>query len=230
MKNKNKLGVAICLSLMLAGMAQALKEDAATTFADINQESEYFDGINWAVDQGVAVGYGDRTWKPDNCVTRAELIKMSFEAVPGEEVSAKKDYKSPFIDIKNSEWFYSYANQAKELGYIDGYEDGSFKGMECVNRAEAMKIAVNMMISAPELDKSSDPVYCGENLVNDIDGSSWYAPYARFLMKDQLVGINHAVFDKKNKSDINYKPNDNMSRKEVAEMLYLVKKSSKYNK
>lgn len=241
MKNKNKLRVAFCLTLLLGGIAQAMKEDAATTFVDINADSEYFDGINWAINEGVAVGYGDRTWKPDACVTRAELVKMSFEAIPGDEMADKSTYSAPFTDIKPTDWYYKYANEAKKLGYITGYEDGSFRGTECVNRAEAMKVSVNMMINSPMLDKSTDPVYCGENLVKDIDGSSWYAPYARFLMSDQLIGMNHALSDDKDgkkdrkdkqdkKTEINYKPADKMSRKEVAEMLYLVKHSSKYNK
>lgn len=234
MKNKKIVGALLLALLVSTGIAQAMKEDAATTFDDVKDDSEYFEGINWAVEEGVAIGYGDKTWKPNVCVTRAEIIKMAFEAVPGEEIVSKKSFASPFTDVKVSDWYYQYANQAKELGYVDGYEDGSFKATECVNRAEAMKIVVKMMINSPHLDMSTEPVYCGENLVKDIDGGSWYAPYARFLMTDQLVGVNHALDDKKakknSKNEINYQPSDSMTRKEVAEMLYLVRNSEKYNK
>lgn len=237
MKNKKIVGALLLALLVSTGTAQAMREDAATTFADIKDDSEYFEGINWAVEEGVAIGYGDRTWKPDVCVTRAEIVKMSFEAVLGEEIVSKKSFDSPFTDVKPSDWYYQYANQAKELGYVEGYEDGSFKATECVNRAEAMKIAVKMLINNPDLNFSKEPVYCGENLVKDIDGASWYAPYARLLIGNELVGLNHTDIYadkktkvKKGKGDITFSPSDNMTRKEVAEMLYLVRNSEKYNK
>lgn len=237
MKNKRIVGALLLLLIFSTNRVYAMKEFAATTFSDLSIETDYFEGIDWAVENGVTMGYGDRTWRPNSCVTRAEIVKMAFEAVPGEEIDFKKSYVSPFKDVKYSDWYYHYANRAKELGYVDGYADGSFKGGECLNRAEALKITVKMMINNPSLDNSNGTIFCGDNKVKDLDGNSWYAPYARLLVANELVGLNHTGLysDKKNKIkkskvDITYLPADSMSRGEVVEMLYLLKNSDKYNK
>jgi len=128
-----------------------------------------------------------------------------------------------FKDVHSADWFYNYVKEAKGKGYISGYSDNTFRPNICVNRAEAMKIARNVLLSNEPLDTSVSPVtYGGSTLVSDIDQNSWYSPYARALFKYKLVGIDHTINDLNFTNAIKYFPSVSMSRKEVAEMLHRI--------
>lgn len=113
---------------------------------------------------------------------------------------------------------------AYKNGYISGYPDGTFQPNRCVNRAEAMKMAANVLIGTGNLDSSGGPVMYDDKLVSDITIRDWFGPYARMLFKNRLVGTNHTRFSGSiaGTKTINFFPGEDMSRKEVAEMLYRI--------
>ncbi|WP_459980256.1 S-layer homology domain-containing protein, partial [Paenibacillus sp. YK5] len=66
-----------------------------------------------------------------------------------------------FNDTKDH-WAEAAINAAVKNGYVDGYEDGSFKPEQNVNRAEFIKLVVSAVkLSLPEAK----------------DGEDWYTPY-----------------------------------------------------
>lgn len=205
-------------------------------YPDLNSETSYIDAIEWAINNKIATGYADGNWGPDNCVLRAELVKMVLETKGKAPIEGEK-YSTPFPDVKSTDWYFNYANKAKNLGVISGYNDGFFRGWLCVNRAEAMKIATNALLDNPSLDefKQTLAIYYDDKLVTDIGLNDWYAPYARFLFKNRLIGSKHTVFDGYNENvypsimKIKFLPNGDMTRKEVAELLYQIKTSRFYN-
>ncbi|MCC6643442.1 S-layer homology domain-containing protein [Candidatus Peregrinibacteria bacterium] len=209
----------------------------SATFSDINSKTDYYDAIQWAVSEGIATGYDDNSWKPNVCVKRAELVKMVLRARSGDgRAPADENFQSPFPDIKKTDWYWVYANKAKSLGIVAGYNDGYFRGYLCVNRAEAMKIAVNAMFEKPKLEVAANDVYFDDKLVVDIKNNDWFAPYARFLFKDRLIGTNHTVSAGNTVgtvpviAKIYFYPAGEMTRKEVAQMLYLISKSANWHK
>lgn len=219
------------LSLFIA--SQTAMAAISMSFSDVNSQTGYFTAINWAVQNQVATGFPDGTWRPDACVNRAELVKMVMEA-RGQDGPQTTTYKTPFPDIKKSDWFYKYANDAKAAGFIRGYADGFFRGYQCVNRAEAMKIAVNVLFANPPVTTGSGPLYYDDKMVVDITYADWYMPYARFLFADRLIGTDHTGYAGTTTDTvppirkIYFYPAGDMSRKEVAQMLYLITHSTKY--
>lgn len=196
-------------------------------FSDVNASTDYQQGIQWAYDNGIINGYGDGTFGPNNCVRRAELVKMILEyKYPGQATSNVAGSEPNFSDVFNSDWYYQYIKFAKNKGIISGYSDGYFRPNICVNRAESMKIAVGALFPNEQLVYNNSPLYYDDKMISDIETTAWYAPYARFLFKNRLVGTNHTSFDPAYSSvnfpAIKFFPSGEMTRKEVAQMLYLI--------
>ncbi|MEK4517454.1 S-layer homology domain-containing protein [Paenibacillus sp. FSL H8-0122] len=109
-------------------------------------------GGNWAknqiskwMDQGLIAGYPDGEFKPNNPVTRAELTVLINRAFGFTETK-----KANFSDISSSKWYYSSILQANAAGYVQGYEDGTFKPDQKINRQElAVIISKLLKLTAP---------------------------------------------------------------------------------
>lgn len=195
------------------------------TFSDVDSSTDYNSSIYWAADQGIATGYGDGNWGPDVCVRRAELMKMVMEYGGHDDYDPM--YTKPyFSDVNVGDWYFDYVMKARGLGYIDGYSDGTFKPNNCVNRAEAMKIVVNILIEKDPTELPTGGLFYDNKLVVDVDTNDWYIRYAYRLFKDRLVGTNHTEYagDVAGVYTIKFFPGEDMTRKEVAEMLYRIDK------
>lgn len=222
--------LAIAAVLPLQTLAASVK-----TFSDVFTSTSYKEAINWSVQEGITSGYGNGKWGPDVCVKRAELVKMVMEAGAPNLGYAPTITGGAFKDVKTSDWYNRYLWEAKESGVITGYEDGTFRPNNCVNRVEAMKVVV----SANLVDKfeewkngssnSSSPVYYDNKVITDMDSAAWYSSYAKFLFSKRFVGTDHTVLDAASTTSnlyaIKFSPNGVMTRKEVVEMLYRIDKA-----
>lgn len=200
-------------------------------FSDVYSDTPYLDAITWSYDEGITQGYENGNWGPDDCVTRAQILKMmveyEFAATGGfEEHVDNLDLpsKSGFSDVLSKSWYYDYVRYAKETNVVSGYSDGTFKPDKCVNRVEAMKIAVNQMFPDLGLSMEEDLLFYDDKVITDMDGNAWYSPYARALFSDRLVGTQHTKYDEEvgsmgQYSAIKFFPEGSMTRKEVVFMM-----------
>lgn len=124
-------------------------------------------------ESGAVSGYPeDGTYRPDKLINRAEFVKILL--LYNQDIAGIGPAKcfTDFRDggIQSAEWYYAYACEAKALGYIEGYPDGSFGGERYINLAEALKIVMSsnntplpQFIQAPK---------------------DWYDPY--FITADEI--------------------------------------------
>jgi len=84
-----------------------------------------------------------------------------------------------FKDINSENWFYNYVGTAKELGFIQGYEDGSFKPNQSITRSEALKILLKASLKNIDTTNPAD--------FNDVNQDQWYAPYVNWAFEKELV-------------------------------------------
>jgi hypothetical protein len=139
----------------------------ARSLSDI-QSSKNRIAIDYLNTKGVINGYSDGTFRPQNTVNRAELLKI---LVGGQGAAPTAQYRDCFPDVTD-EWFAPFVCYAKELGWVSGYSDGTFRPANTVNTAEAIKMVVNAQgYQVPE----SVPA----PLFSDVDNGAWYAPYVK---------------------------------------------------
>lgn len=193
---------------------------AATSFKDLPPTIPYGYAIYWTVNYGITKGYTADTWGPDNCVTRAEQLKMVLEYKYTPEKIAEMatgPQAKVFSDVLPTDWFTDYVKAGQAQNIVEGYSDGTFKPNLCVQRSEAMKMAVSTIV--PEkVESGTSTLTYDDKTIADMDSTAWYAQYARPLFESRIVGTVHAqsAGDKM----INFYADGDMSRKEVAQMLF----------
>ncbi|MBQ8746473.1 MAG: InlB B-repeat-containing protein [Clostridia bacterium] len=135
-------------------------------FTDVAADAWYNNAISTLYNAGVLSGYQDNTFRPDDPITRAELVKiaMSFYGTPVSSNDAL------FDDI-GTHWALSFINAAAEIGFVDGDGDGTFDPDRYVTRAEAMKIINRTLVRHPHKDYLlTGMIYWSDNM----DTSAWY--------------------------------------------------------
>jgi len=127
MAKRRKTIIALLLSLLMAitATASAQPADISGHWAETQIQS-------W-LDEGLASGYPDGTFKPNREVSRAEFVAMVNRAFGIESEGAL----SGFADVKEGQWFYDDVMAAKAEGYVGGYPDGTFKPQNSISRQEA---------------------------------------------------------------------------------------------
>ncbi len=177
---------------------------AFAAFSDVPAGSQYDTALSFLQEKGVIQGYPDGTFRPNQSVNRAEVLKMLYE---GYKRSPQDANASPFPDVSRGQWFTKYVDDAFQRGYVQGYPDGEFRPGDQVKVVEVMKILVTIGEKATYTKTS--PLY--EEY--ELDTAQWYAPYVLFAQSRQLTDFLRT-------SDI---PLDTpATRGLVAEMLYRI--------
>ncbi|WP_342415996.1 S-layer homology domain-containing protein [Paenibacillus sp. FSL R10-2782] len=107
------------------------------------------DAIKKLVEAGVISGYEDGMFKPDNTITREEMVVLLSRILNLNNVS-KDTTRGNFDDVKGS---YA-ANEIKaeaQAGIISGRADGKFDPKSSSTRAEALQIILNALNLNPQL-------------------------------------------------------------------------------
>jgi len=100
------------------------------------------DYISTAAIFGIANGYEDGSFGPDDLISREQIAVMVVKAaklnIAGENAS--------FADSGSiSEWAKSYVDTAMKNGIMKGYLDNTFQPLGKATRAEAVKVIINAM-------------------------------------------------------------------------------------
>ena len=122
-------------------------------FTDVSVNAWHAPYIKAAYDAGIIQGYDDGLFRPGQDVTRAEALKILLEATQIELVSTKRALV--FSDVGLEDWFLPYISTAKDLGFVSGYEDKSFRPNSSISRAEMSKIVVKVLEDL-ELEKEQE--------------------------------------------------------------------------
>ena len=146
-------------------------QSASALFTDVSSLNIHGVAIDALVEQGVLEGYSDGSFKPDQEVTRAEAMKIILLGM-GISVNESSSSAGQFSDVSENDWFYDIVGTAVDLGIIEGYDDGTFRPAQTVNRAEALK----MMLEA----NNEAAVAPGSDPFVDVPTSAWFAPYANY--------------------------------------------------
>jgi len=208
--------------------AKAVHEGVIRTipYSDINGQTVYLKSILDLSDRKIINGNLDGTFRPDNCVNRAEFLKMLFVA-QGVDINDMPSGGAGYTDLDSKEWYYPYVKIATVKGTVNGYPDGTFRPGQCVNRVEAMKMTVKeFAFTTPEADFG---------LPKDIDPLSWYYSFYLTATLKNLVGTAHLTYQNSEStsftiapgSNINdegwfatfFHPSEALTRKEAAEMI-----------
>jgi hypothetical protein len=185
--NKNKIKIGFRYLFILAAVITTLSAPAvfaqttattssgiqavANTFSDVPRTHQYYTAIAFMNSSGVISGYSDGTFKSENSINRAEVLKVILK---GSNIGTDQAFSADFPDITADQWFALYVIKAKALGLVKGNDvDGTFAPARQVNLAEFVK----MLLLANKIDVSS---FQGKTVAPNISPDAWYANYINY--------------------------------------------------
>lgn len=117
-----------------------------TIFTDVTASHPYAEGINALTSAGIVKGFGDGTFKPDATVTRGQAAKMIAGALKLDTTNVKNPN---FKDINTSNQYYSQIAALVATGFVNGYEDGTFRTADKITHNQLAKILTNVSAVYP---------------------------------------------------------------------------------
>lgn len=168
----------------------------ATGFTDVSADDSYAEAVKKLLEYGIVEGYEDGTFRPYGDVTRAEMCKMinltrsytDFEGAAG------------FTDVTSKNWYYVYALVAQKTGYVEGYEDGSFRASNNITRQEVCAI-LNRILKPMNL---GIPVTISDKVAN------WARPHVEVIVQNYIMPL---------EENNTFRATENLKRHELATIL-----------
>ena len=140
-------------------------ESYPVSFSDVAGDSWYASYVGFAQKYHIVGGYEDGTFRPDQPVTRAELMKILAAYFPGETGSAS------FTDVPETHWAYQAVAFGAGKGFVAGYEDGTFRPDQPVTRAEAVKMINGALGRIPAEGHLAELI--SRNPFQDVNENHW---------------------------------------------------------
>ena len=165
---------AIFARLLADKNGDTISTAANTKFTDIPAHAWYSGYVKYLNNNGVTYGKSGNTFAPDDAITRAEFTTLAvrFFDVYGDGNKVIMEQYKDFGDVSDGYWATEYIKAAAKSGWINGYEDGSFRADRNISRAEVVTI-VNRLLA-----READESYIADNLrklntFSDMSGKHW---------------------------------------------------------
>lgn len=158
----------------LISQAKGEQIKGASSFKDVDSNAWYAKDVAYLEQYNVLKGYSDNTFRADVPVTRAEFVAMSvryydiFNELPTVSNTTK------YNDVAANYWAIKDISVAKEIGWLNGYSDGSFRGDNHITRAEAVTVINHAT------ERKADKEYINDNYMKlnrftDMsDNTAWF--------------------------------------------------------
>lgn len=118
----------------LAGEPEATH---SANFSDVSNTAYYTDAVAWAAEEGIAAGFGDGKFHPNDALSREQLAAflMKFADASGLDTDARENL-SDYKDVKKSDWSYDPLSWAKAEGLLGGTTATTMQPKATANRAQ----------------------------------------------------------------------------------------------
>ncbi|WP_434749665.1 S-layer homology domain-containing protein [Paenibacillus amylolyticus] len=132
--------------------------------------------LNEWINSGYLSGYQDGTYRPNDTISRGELMALINRAF-----TLKETADITFTDLKESNWAYEQAAIAVQAGYVTGYEDGTIRAGNKISREEAASMIAKL------LSLKLDAVNSLEQFSDTTDIAEWSKPAVSALLSQGII-------------------------------------------
>ena len=137
----------------------------SNTYTDVADDYWANTAISTMTGLGIVQGRSTTTFDPKAPITRAQ-----FAAICARFDTGKSNGEQTFSDIQGH-WAEKYIQRAAELGWIKGFEDGTFRPDTYITRAQAMTMITRVLNRIPEDESDLLP---GMNVWPDCNPGDWF--------------------------------------------------------
>lgn len=154
-------------------------------FSDVEKGSEIYGAVKFLKSSGVIEGVGDKKFAPDVAVSRADFAVIADKAFEFDSIG-----DISFSDVYDGDYFETSVKRIAGNGIIKGYNDGTFKPSQIINKQEASVILVKIY------EKYVGKKIFAKNVAQDFDDykdiDSWAKTY---IDKAYFLGIINPLSD-----------------------------------
>lgn len=178
-------------------------------FYDVPSNRWSYESINSMKKMNILAGDGNKYFRPEDRVTRAEFVKIAVSAFD----LLYENADSNFSDVVASDWSYPYISSATHFGVIKGRNGSEFAPSDNITREEASVIIYNIMSVKQMIGNvSRDSIeFTDKDVI-----SSWAFESVEYLYRSNILD---------GMGDNTFKPKDNMTREQAAHLIFKVIKT-----
>ena len=133
-----------------------------TPFDDVEPGSFYETPVAWALENGITTGTSETTFSPLGQCQRAQVVTFLWRTFGSPEPTTAAN---PFVDVKETDFYYKAVLWAVEKGITNGLDDTHFGPYAYCNRAQVVTFLWRSLGS---------PHVAGANTFTDVEKGSWY--------------------------------------------------------
>lgn len=164
--------------------------------------------IRALAEKGIAGGYEDGTYRPENTVTRAEFAQLAAKAFGIEG----KQGASNFSDVKENDWFYQAVSALYDNGIVSGVEPDRYDPEAAITR-EQMAVILSGTAKTIKLDLAKKREYIPFADEAELSG------YAADAVKSMYCAGIISGFQADGQAAYRFAPADGATRAEVAAII-----------
>ncbi|WP_421927125.1 S-layer homology domain-containing protein [Lysinibacillus capsici] len=134
------LNALTAMALTASAVVVAPITSEASSFKDVQRTHPFYEEIKNLNDRGIIKGFKDGTFKPEQNLTRGQAAKIIAGVL---ELDTSNVSNPNFKDIPTNHLYFGAIAALRQEGIIDGYEDGTFRQHEFIQRNHVAKILAN---------------------------------------------------------------------------------------
>ncbi len=186
-----------------------------STYAIVNFDVTFDDMTNhWAKEATeemgarlIINGVGNGLYEPDRNVTRAEFMTIISKALGLKDIEVKQSY----TDLDSTQWFYEFVLTAVNYSLFSGYDNQTIRPNNQITRQEVMVVVSRVLELAGKTETNVSTLADFEDAEQVAD---WALEATKLCVGEEIIkGSNGEL-----------RPNDNMTRAEVATIILRVLK------
>ncbi|MBQ6431864.1 MAG: S-layer homology domain-containing protein, partial [Oscillospiraceae bacterium] len=165
-----------------------VKPDLSNPFTDVKDSDYFYDAVLWAFNNGVTTGLDDTHFGPYATCTRGQIVTFLWRAL-GEP--APTITKNPFVDVKESDYYYKAVLWAYENGVTTGTDATHFAPGDFCKREHAVAFLYRA---------AGKPAYTNKtNPFTDVSSSAYYYDAVLWAVEKNITkGIDATHFGPSN--------------------------------
>ena len=190
------IGMGTCRVCGLIGVEEAVPP----IFSDVVANAFYSEPLDYCHAKGWVTGVTENTFAPGNACVRAQVVTFLWRAAGCPKPTIRNN---PFVDVKETDFYYSAVLWALENGITTGTDATHFSPMGVCNRAQVVTFLWRSF-GQPEGSGQSHPF-------TDVQGGSWFeAPVLWAVENGITAGLTATTFG----------PAANCNRAQIVTFLY----------
>ena len=158
-------------------------EKPVCPFADVAEDSYYYDAVMWAAEEGITSGADATHFLPDALCQRAQVVTFLWRAAGSPEPETTVN---PFVDVTEDSFFYKAVLWAAEKGITSGVDQNHFAPFAACSRAQVVTFLWRAE-GCPESDAAIP--------FADVAEGSYYEPAVKWAVENGITsGMSANIF------------------------------------